>query len=50
MDEDAKKTIVVFRFGVIADLVGGRKLLRGVIDIQKVKTADLRTMHYGVRF
>ena len=29
MDEDAKKTIAVFRFGVIADLVGGRKLLRG---------------------
>jgi len=29
MDEDAKKAIAVFRFGVIADLVGGRKLLRG---------------------
>lgn len=28
MDEDAKKTIAVFRFGVIADLVG-RKLNRG---------------------
>ena len=28
MDEDAKKTIAVFRFGVIADLVG-RKLSRG---------------------
>jgi len=29
MDEDAKKTIAVFRFGVISDLVGGRKLSRG---------------------
>jgi len=29
MDEDAKRTIAVFRFGVIADLVGGRKLSRG---------------------
>jgi transposase InsO family protein len=29
MDEDAKKTIAVFRFGVISDLVGGRKLNRG---------------------
>jgi len=29
MDEDSKKTIAVFRFGVIADLVGGRKLIRG---------------------
>lgn len=28
MDEDAKKEIAVFRFGVIADLVG-RKLNRG---------------------
>jgi len=29
MDEDAKRAIAVFRFGVIADLVGGRKLSRG---------------------
>lgn len=29
MDEDAKRTIAVFRFGVISDLVGGRKLNRG---------------------
>ena len=29
MDEDTKKAIAVFRFGVIADLVGGRKLSRG---------------------
>jgi len=28
MDEETKKTIAVFRFGVIADLVG-RKLSRG---------------------
>jgi putative transposase len=29
MDEDTKRAIAVFRFGVIADLVGGRKLIRG---------------------
>lgn len=29
MDEETKKVIAVFRFGVIADLVGGRKLSRG---------------------
>lgn len=29
MDEDAKREIAVFRFGVISDLVGGRKLNRG---------------------
>jgi putative transposase len=29
MDEDAKKTIATFRFGVIADLTGGRRLSRG---------------------
>jgi len=29
MDEDAKKDIARFRFGVISDLVGQRKLSRG---------------------
>ncbi len=29
MDEDTKQAIAVFRFGVIADLVGGRRLSRG---------------------
>jgi transposase len=29
MDEDAKRAIAVFRFRVIADLAGGRKLSRG---------------------
>jgi hypothetical protein len=29
MDEDAKKDIARFRFGVIADLVGNRRLTRG---------------------
>jgi putative transposase len=29
MDEDTKQTIATFRFGVIADLAGGRKLSRG---------------------
>lgn len=29
MDKETKKVIAVFRFGVIADFVGGRKLSRG---------------------
>jgi transposase InsO family protein len=29
MDEDTKKAVAQFRFGVIADLAGGRKLTRG---------------------
>lgn len=29
MDEDAKKRIAEFRFGVIHDLIGSRRLLRG---------------------
>ena len=29
MDEETKKVIAVFRFAVIADLVGGRKLSQG---------------------
>ena len=41
MDEDAKKTIAVFRFGVIADLVGGRKLLRGEKEALLREKADL---------
>ena len=29
MDEETKKKVAVFRFGVIHDLVGGRRLTRG---------------------
>jgi putative transposase len=29
MDEDTKRDIAIFRFGVISDLVGGRRLTRG---------------------
>ncbi len=41
MDEDAKRTIAVFRFGVIADLVG-RKLNRGEKELILVEKSSSR--------
>jgi hypothetical protein len=42
MDEDAKQTIAVFRFGVIADLVGGRRLSRGEKELILKEKSSLR--------
>jgi len=42
MDEDAKRAIAVFRFGVIADLVGGRKLSRGEKEFILREKAEAR--------
>jgi len=50
MNEDTKKEIAVFRFGVIADLVGGRKLLRGEKEqILKEKTSSQWDIPFSTR-
>ena len=49
MDDDAKKTIAVFRFGVIADLVG-RKLNRGEKElILKEKSSSRWEIPFSTR-
>jgi transposase InsO family protein len=50
MNEDTKKEIAVFRFGVIADLIGGRKLLRGEKEhILKEKTSSQWDIPFSTR-
>jgi putative transposase len=50
MDEDTKKQIAVFRFGVIADLVGGRRLSRGEKErILKEKTSSRWEIPFSTR-
>jgi putative transposase len=50
MDEDAKRTIAVFRFGVISDLVGGRKLNRGEKElILKEKSSSRWDIPFSTR-
>lgn len=50
MDEDTKKDIAVFRFGVIADLVGGRNLSRGEKErILKEKSSSKWDIPFSTR-
>ena len=50
MDEDAKRAIAVFRFGVISDLVGGRKLNRGEKEfILKEKSSSQWEIPFSTR-
>jgi hypothetical protein len=50
MDEEAQRTIAVFRFGVISDLVGGRKLSRGEKErILKEKSSSSWTIPFSTR-
>lgn len=42
MEEDAKRSIAVFRFGVISDLVGGRRLSRGEKELILKEKSSLR--------
>jgi len=50
MNEEAQKTIAVFRFGVISDLVGGRKLSRGEKErILKEKSSSSWVIPFSTR-
>ena len=50
MNEEAQQTIAVFRFGVISDLVGGRKLSRGEKEhILKEKSSSSWVIPFSTR-
>jgi transposase InsO family protein len=50
MNEEAPRTIAVFRFGVISDLVGGRKLSRGEKErILKEKSSSSWAIPFSTR-
>jgi putative transposase len=50
VNEEAQRTIAIFRFGVISDLVGGRKLSRGEKErILKEKSSSSWVIPFSTR-